>query len=605
MNVIHCSTRKFVTSFTKLQGASAAATKGGTIEIPIRIKRKPDDVLKALAALQKPDPTSVHYQYHDDRYLIPYSNQRRKSYALSEESGRNAAKWLHKKYADLFKYSKGEPMIEAYVAGRPPEAFESITTAEDLCRLVESPIDIEEITQGLAQIKDSRDADFKQGYFELISFLSGQANPGDRFTSQAVRQKVVNASRNEEVDKLFKELNPDDPRACNTMIRTLCRNYQVSDAWTLYQKALEGGIPIYVDTFNSILQIVLLLNPDTAEAKWKSVEDTLKLMAEHKLKPNIATLNIVLELISGIFGWKDARQRAMSLLVEFKNLGIQPSLASWYHILNIFYRERSPMSGVLIDILDEIEKQDLVPCDHKDSNFFVTAMNICANQFQSVQLANRLNELLKRAGNGIFIGDSVKESVYYRCYFQLLCLSEPLETFMEVYHTYVPSIYVPEPSVMESILKTVELDGATQYVPLMWSHIKLFEQTTRDNLINNLFRIILNAPNAADDLNPISLDIWDEVERNTESKRHIFKWKALHLSHILTIVCNSKDVERAKKIFRKIDEERHQIEGLPTEESLQLLYKLLVANKLATVAVKVVNYAEENGLSVTNTKDIV
>lgn len=600
MNVIQVNTRKFVTNFTRLQSASSPAPKG--IDIPVRIKRKPDDVLKTLAGLQSTDITSVHYQYHDDRYLIPYSNQRRKAYALSEESGRSAAKWLHKKYADLFKYSKGEPMIEAYVAGRPPEAFENVQTVEDLCNLIKSQIDLEEITQSLAQIKNTRDADFKQGYFELVCFLSGQTNPSDRFTSQNVRQKVVNATRNEEVERLFKEFPDNDPRACNTMIRTLCRNYQVSDAWTLYQKAIADGVPIYLDTFNSILQVVLLLNPDTSEAKWKLVEDTLRLMGSHNVKPNITTLNIVLELVSSIFGWKDARQMSMSILVEFKNLGIRPSLASWYHILNIFYRERSPMSGILIDILDEIEKENLEASDHKDSHFFVTAMNVCTNQFHSVQLANRINDLLKRSENRIFIGDSIKESVYYRCYFQLLCLMEPLDTFMEIYHTYVPGIYIPEPSVMESILKTVELNSAIQYVPLLWTHLKLFEQTTRDNLINHLFRIILNSGDK--DLDKLSIDIWDVVEENIENRRNIFKWKAHHLSYILSIVCEAKDVERATKIFKKLDENRYHIEGLPTEESLRLLYTLLVDNKLEVLAGKVHHYADENGLNVTNTKEL-
>ncbi|XP_059613336.1 small ribosomal subunit protein mS39 [Phlebotomus argentipes] len=597
MNVIHVNTRKFVTNFARLQSVSSPAPKV-VIDIPQRIKRKPDDVLKALAALQTTDITSVHYQYHDDRYMIPYSNQRRKVYALSEESGRSAAKWLHKKYADLFKYSKGEPMIEAYVAGRGPEAFENVQTVEDLCRLMESQIDLEEITQGLSQIKDSRDADFKQAYFELVCFLSCQTNATDRFVSPSVRQKVLNATRNEEVDKLYKEFPPDDPRACNTMIRTFCRTYQVSDAWSLYQKALTDGIPVYLETFNNILQIVLLLNPDTAEAKWKVVEETLQMMASHNIKPNIVTMNTVLELAGSIFGWKDARQFSMAVLAEFKNLGIRPSLASWYHILNIFYRERSPMSGVLVDILDEIEKQDLEICDAKDSHFFVTAMNIATNQFQSIQLAYRINDLLKSSGNGVFIGDSVKESVYYRNFFQLICLVEPLDTFMDVYHTYVPSVYVPEPSVLESILKTVELNSATDQVPLLWAHIKLFEHTTRDNLINQLCRIIVNSGD--EELAKIAVEIWDVVEENMETKRHVFKWKAQHLSYILTIVCEAKDVDRAAKIFKMIDESRHQIEGLPSEESLQGLYRLLVDKNQAVLAGKVVLYADENGLSVTN-----
>ncbi|GAB0090365.1 Protein PTCD3 homolog, mitochondrial [Sergentomyia squamirostris] len=602
MNVIYVNSRKFALNFARLQSSSSAAT-AGSIDIPRRIKRKPDDVLKTLAALQTTDITSAHYQFHDDRFLIPYSNQRRKAYALSEESGRSAAKWLHKKYADLFKYSKGEPMIEAYVTGRSLEDFENVQTPDDICALLDSQIDMNEIIQELGKLKDNRSQDFKQAYFELICYLSGQSSSGDRFLTHSVRQKVVNATRNEEVDKLFKELPADDARALNTMIRTLCRNFLVTDAWTLYQKALADGMPIYVDTFNSMLQIVLHLNEGLPAIKWKSVEDILNTMANQSVKPSVQTLNILLEILSSIFGWKDARQMSMGILAEFRALEITPSLASWYHILNIFYRDRSPMSGILVDIVAELEKQELSVQDHKDANFFVTAMTICANQFQNAQLAHRINDLLRKSNNGIFIGDSVKESVYYRNYFQVICVTEPLDSFMEVYHTYVPSVYIPEPSVMETILKTVEMNSAFQYVPLMWRHILLFEHTTRDNLVNLLFRIITDAGDS--ELDKLCVSIWDKVEENMESRRNTFKWKAVHLSHILTLLCKGDNLEKAMKIFEKINENSYQLEGVPTEDALRHLYKLFVQHKMELMAEKVLHYAQENGLNVTNTNDSV
>ena len=60
----------------------------------------------------KQDPTAPHYKYHDDPYFIPYANETKRSYALSQESGRKAAQWIRQQHADLFQHRVSEPLIE-------------------------------------------------------------------------------------------------------------------------------------------------------------------------------------------------------------------------------------------------------------------------------------------------------------------------------------------------------------------------------------------------------------------------------------------------------------------------------------------------------------
>jgi pentatricopeptide repeat domain-containing protein 3 len=67
---------------------------------------------QALASTVGRDYTAPHYKFHDDPYLIPYSNMNKRSYALSKEAGRKAAKWIREQHADLFQHAEAEPPIE-------------------------------------------------------------------------------------------------------------------------------------------------------------------------------------------------------------------------------------------------------------------------------------------------------------------------------------------------------------------------------------------------------------------------------------------------------------------------------------------------------------
>lgn len=75
------------------------------IVIPKKINRGPTDLLYTLSKTVGRDPTAAHYKYHDDPYLIPTSLFNREQYALSHESGKQAAQWIRREHAVLFNVS--------------------------------------------------------------------------------------------------------------------------------------------------------------------------------------------------------------------------------------------------------------------------------------------------------------------------------------------------------------------------------------------------------------------------------------------------------------------------------------------------------------------
>lgn len=73
------------------------------IEIPKKINRGPTDILHALSATVGTDTTAAHYKYHDDPYLIPMSNISKRTFAMAQEAGRKAAKWIRQEHNELFQ----------------------------------------------------------------------------------------------------------------------------------------------------------------------------------------------------------------------------------------------------------------------------------------------------------------------------------------------------------------------------------------------------------------------------------------------------------------------------------------------------------------------
>lgn len=62
-------------------------------------------------------------------------------------------------------------------------------------------------------------------------------------------------------------------------------------------------------------------------------------MVHAGIKPNVRTLNSILESISRIPIYRVAREKSLQVLSDFKSIGVKPSLGSYYFLLKIFCRE--------------------------------------------------------------------------------------------------------------------------------------------------------------------------------------------------------------------------------------------------------------------------
>ncbi|CAK1578571.1 unnamed protein product [Parnassius mnemosyne] len=541
------------------------------ISPPPRIPRGPTDILQALAATVGPDPTAAHYKYHDDPYLIPLSNFRKRSYALSAEAGRKAAAWIRDEHADLFTtrewdppgkkktpYLNADPYIEAF-APRPIYNDESKVTEEDFNytiqnALLEDAIKVYELLGGAQVISD----ELKIKFLQLLCFY----NEKEPISMDWVEERWFAANTRERqaatwrlgglADSIFTSMEPKTPEAYCAVIQGMAKYYQAERAHALAQEAIEQGIPLSTSVFNSLLSCIGFLKEGTT-LRIEALKTLLSQMNEQGLTPNHETLTACLRSVSAWGGGKILQQIALQVIAEFRQIGIQPGLSAYYYLLCLFCKERGAQIDILTSILNDLEKREkLVPQEATDTNFFITAMGVCSDHLQNIDLAERLHKLLMKDDNYKLVGDAYKESIYYRHYITVTCRHAPFEKTLQLLDTLVPNVYVPEPSVMEEIIRTLEVGGAGDRLAQAWSQLVIFGHANRTRLVERLLDAFCNCYQYQDDevkakIRSAAADILkfgqmaEEKEESGDRRSPVQKLSATAISNIIELCSDVQD----------------------------------------------------------------
>nr|XP_014101005.2 protein PTCD3 homolog, mitochondrial [Bactrocera oleae] len=592
---------------------SNVAASEDRIEIPNRVQRSPTDILNALASTVGRDPTAPHYKYHDDPYLIPMSNVGKRTFAMAQEAGRKAAKFIREEHRDVFKHQEAQPPIEAFA---PQMVFteDSDVNADTLQNLIRHS----QITDAIAVYNLMKQKgieitnDSKQQLLELICFYNNEEPlPEEWIEERWFKANADARERNrktwkdgELAEQLFGEIEPKTAQSYAALIRGMSKYFQAERAYALLQEATEKQFELDTQTFNAIISVSNFLK-ETADQRLELCRDLLQQMAHQHLRPNLGTLNAVLEVVSTFGNFKLARSSALKVLAEFKQLEIEPSLCTYYYLLIIFCRERGPVSHIIVDILNEIKGREFSIQHPKDTYFFTTAMDVCRNHLHDKSLAKKVDELLHTGNNYDLIGDTYKESIYYRHYIALLCQTEPIDEFMKIYDLLVPNVYIPEPGIMEEILKAVEMNGAVELMPRLWSDMVIFDHITRESLLTRTLQILVDNP-AHEDLpshqsipeqvGKIALDIFKKIAEPEGRRARDLQFTGKMIGDILVLLVRSGDFEKASEVFTHIDKNQHRIPGTPSEKCLQEYIDSCIENKAPTKALTCLQYAVENNM---------
>ncbi|XP_050672303.1 protein PTCD3 homolog, mitochondrial [Leptidea sinapis] len=500
-------------SLSSLEGQKLPtnSTSVDGIAPPPRIRRGPTDILQALAATVGVDPTASHYKYHDDPFLIPQSNYRKRAYALSAEAGRKAAAWIRDEHSSLFTtrqwdppikmttpYFNADPRIDAF-APKPIYNDESKVTEDDLRytinnALVDDAIKVCQLLGGA----ESLSSELKLDFLQLLCFY----NEKDSVPAEWLEERWFSASTRERhattwrmgglADKIFQSMEPKTSEAYCAIIQGMARFYQAERAHVLAHQAIENGLQLSTSVYNSLISCVGFLKEGTI-LRIEALKTLLVEMSQQGLSPNQETLTACLKSISAWGGGNNLQTFASQIVAEFKSLNIQPGLSAYYYLLCLYCKERGPRIDILTGILTDLESRDnLEPTEVTDTNFFITAMGVCSDHLQDINLAERLHALLMKGDNYKLVGDAYKESIYYRHFVTVACRHAPFERTTQLLDTLIPNVYVPEPSVMEEIIKTLEVAGAGDRLAAVWSELIVYGHAKRLRLVENLLAALCN-----------------------------------------------------------------------------------------------------------------
>lgn len=118
----------------------------------------------------------------------------------------------------------------------------------------------------------------------------------------------------------------------------MAKHLQVDRAWQLFEEAQQKGIIVNTDTYNSLIGVAHYLK-EGYEQRWEFVVNLLSDLNKAELRPNLGTLNAVLQVLSTMGTGKLTKSYTLKVLKEFKGLGIEPCLTSWYYVLITFCKE--------------------------------------------------------------------------------------------------------------------------------------------------------------------------------------------------------------------------------------------------------------------------
>lgn len=168
-----------------------------------------------------------------------------------------------------------------------------------------------------------------------------------------------------------------------------------------------------------------------------------------------------------------------------------------------------------------------------------------------------------------------------------------------------------EPGVMEDILKSIEVNGAINYIPQIFSHMIIFDMVNREGLLTHILRIMItNRPDPTNlseqDLNDhfgrIAYEIFTKIEEQNETRTMKTSWSGKILGDILTLLCRVSDFEKADLLFTKLEKDQHKILGEPHVDCLKDFVNLCIEMKHPTKAINCLQYCVEIGMH--ESKDI-
>ncbi|XP_044151079.1 pentatricopeptide repeat domain-containing protein 3, mitochondrial [Bufo gargarizans] len=526
-------------------------------------------VLQALAYTVLQDPTSSAYMFLDDPYLIPSTSTDYKLFSLSKESGKNAAKYIVNMYPNLFQKDFAEPHIPCLMPENIQPQIEGVgeeaLKERILLRRVNESVDLfDQLLQGGA----TPSVETTNKLLDLICFYGDREPTAEdqqhqQEDNESLQEKVkkrnfplkrIPAGRtwreNNNAERIFNLMPERNAHSYRTMIRGMVKHGAYAQAFSMYTDLLNNRYTGDVYTFNALM----LAAPETkTEVKDKCalIVDLLNHMVQQKVAPNLLTFNSVLKSLRKI--GPSVKGMAMQTLMEMKALDIEPSLATYSHLLGVFYKPGDLLgqSQLLTSILEQAQGKSFTAKDPDDMFFFSEAMRVCLES-KDLDLAYELHKLLNTGDNWRLLGKTSQEFAYYGRLFHIVCMMENADMVLKWYRELIPSLYYPTSKGFENLLQVLEMENRLDLIPEIWKDIKLLGHSNKEYLLEEVLNLMATGkPNA--ELQAVfantAVSIKSVYESSATSKFQL-KVSAAAFGNIALLLTRAGRLEEAWKILK-------------------------------------------------------
>ncbi|CAH1257560.1 PTCD3 [Branchiostoma lanceolatum] len=608
---------------------TAPTEEKGSEDVPLVIPRKKKwdklAVLRALSTTVKRDPTSVDYNFFDDPYLIPRTTMQYKWFSLAKESGQKAAEFFINKNPQFFQQDFAEPSIEAFLPKTSTFLIEE--PCEEALQERMSRKALKAATEMYFQILDGGGTVSQDTTDDLLDLLCfhGSRDPGQETNllspeeqeeepprrkgnakgrMRRANEPVVRQWREgDDADRLFNSLAEPSARNYCSLIKGLVKYEAADQAFRTYNDMQQKGLRADVSTYNALIYSVNIVR-ERYEERWDLIQQLLNQMRLEKIRPSLQTFNSTLRSLRycGMTG----RKSCLDVLREMVHLGIEPSMASYSHILSIFNPSNSPPSQILYQIMDEMEGKEFTIQDQDDGRFFVDAMHACL-RLNDVELAYRLHKFQETGENWKLLGDSYAQSVYYGKFLNLICQMEGGEEMWKWYKNLVPSVYYPNVPAILNILRSLEVNNMHHKVTDLWEDIRSLQHFNKQELVEGILEFMARekqTPEMQLLFMPVVQNIKDNIEfyykAPAPARRATLSWSSASLSNLLILFLRAGELKKASEMLPLFKEHTKTPRAEAMEEYLAVCVEAKDKDKAKaglSVAVhcglpKIVEYAE-------------
>ncbi|XP_063257507.1 small ribosomal subunit protein mS39 isoform X1 [Prinia subflava] len=571
-------------------------------------------VLQTLASTVNRDPTAAHYMFQDDPFLMPRNAVNSRLYSLSKESGRNAAKYIIKNFPQYFDKTFAEPNVPCLM----PEACTPRTEglSEEALRervhlgMVKEAVDM---FDQLLQAGTPVSLETTNSLLDLLCFYGdGEPTPekeqeekedleepGENASEQkAPKRQFQRGSQssgprwreNNHAERIFKIMPERNAHSYCTMIRGMVKHGAYSKAYDMYIDLLNERHKADVHTFNALIRAVPYLKERFIE-RWDLAKEFLTHMVQQNVQPTLLTFNSVLKCLRRCGGVG----RTMSLLVlkEMEALDIEPSLASYDHVLSVYYKGvDAPSSDIISEVVNEIENRSFTAQDPDDASFFTTAMQVCC-ELREIKLAYQLNKALEKGDNWKFL-DLDRSNNYWSKFFSLLCMMEQIEVVLKWYKEMSFSLFYPTAKNILDLLQALDAANQLEVIPSVWEDVKQLGFNRRQELLEE-FLSLMSRDQHASEIQLAFAKCAEEIKAAHEPAgpgQVPLEWTGSALGHVVVLFARAgrtQDAWKMMECFQKINR-------IPIDKVMDEFLNCAKQTNCPDEAIKMVKLAASLGL---------